>query len=665
MSARLTCIAVLAMLALAFHAANDAHSDDVRATSQANSVEASDDTASIPDFDDDGTIGFGDFVKFAGKFGLSEGDDGYDAQYDLNGDAEIGFSDFVIFAQNFGKDAPSPAVAIPDANLRAAIEAALGKDSGAPITEAEMATLDSLDANDAGISDLAGLEFAVNLTYLSLNDNDINDISTLANLINLERLWLSNNGIKNISALAKLTKLTELWLWNNQIEDISALSSLTGLTRLSLGRNNLTDISALAGLTNLSMLILEGNSISDLSPLVANKGMNIGDTINLNHNPLDIASASTEIPALQARGVSVSLDGTRSVNEPQIYNENIFVLPVSEDLRSVSPPLKKYATVFYEHFRDEFDFLIFVRNTIAGADHVDVNVPYYYAGVKNEIRGIGQGIYSEAHKWGSSGRLQGGVLLVWIEFDESVSPPGEERRLFKGGVLLHELMHRWANFIIKPYSPHWGFSSANGVLGGFDLADLESHDNNQYTAGVWGGTAGTNKPARFSPIELYLAGFIPPEEVPDLWVAEDGEYVWDQKPVYVKSNEKGHFLFTASKIRTYAIEDIIAEHGPRIPDHTQSQKDFRAAVILLTDERHPVRRGVLKGLSDDVSWFSHAGDSGIELYLGVDQYNFHEAAGGRATITMDGLSQFQRRAGAKRVVPTGFGTPPPVVYLPH
>ena len=64
-----------------------------------------DDTASIPDFDGDGTIGFGDFVIFAGVFGTSRGDEKYAATYDLNGDGEIGFSDFVIFAQNFGKDA--------------------------------------------------------------------------------------------------------------------------------------------------------------------------------------------------------------------------------------------------------------------------------------------------------------------------------------------------------------------------------------------------------------------------------------------------------------------------------------------------------------------------------------------------------------------------------
>ena len=55
------------------------------------------------DFDGDGSVGFGDFVQFAGKFGLSEDDEGYDARFDLDGNGAIGFSDFLIFAGAFGK----------------------------------------------------------------------------------------------------------------------------------------------------------------------------------------------------------------------------------------------------------------------------------------------------------------------------------------------------------------------------------------------------------------------------------------------------------------------------------------------------------------------------------------------------------------------------------
>ena len=119
-----------ALLAFLCHTALGSDTVGDSATTHAITVGANgDDTASIPDFDGDGTIGFGDFLIFAGVFGAREGDEKYDARHDLDGDGEIGFSDFVIFAQNFGRDAPSPVVTITDANLRAAIEAALDKAS--------------------------------------------------------------------------------------------------------------------------------------------------------------------------------------------------------------------------------------------------------------------------------------------------------------------------------------------------------------------------------------------------------------------------------------------------------------------------------------------------------------------------------------------------------
>ena len=57
----------------------------------------------IPDWDGDGAVGFGDFVKFAAKFGFSRGKVGYDPRFDLDRDGEVGFSDFLILARAFGR----------------------------------------------------------------------------------------------------------------------------------------------------------------------------------------------------------------------------------------------------------------------------------------------------------------------------------------------------------------------------------------------------------------------------------------------------------------------------------------------------------------------------------------------------------------------------------
>ena len=156
-------------------------------------------------------------------------------------------------------------VNIPDPNLRAEIEAALGKTSGDPITATEMTTLTSLNAQDSSISNLTGLETATNLTTLKLGDNSVSDISTLAGLTSLTELQLWDNQISNLSILANLTNLTKLYIWGNSISDISALAGLTSLTQLKIGENTISNISILSRLTNLTELSLKANAISDIS----------------------------------------------------------------------------------------------------------------------------------------------------------------------------------------------------------------------------------------------------------------------------------------------------------------------------------------------------------------------------------------------------------------
>ena len=58
-----------------------------------------------PDWDGDGEVGFGDFVKFAAKYGGTRGQAGFDPRFDLDGDGTIGFADFLVFARAFGKAA--------------------------------------------------------------------------------------------------------------------------------------------------------------------------------------------------------------------------------------------------------------------------------------------------------------------------------------------------------------------------------------------------------------------------------------------------------------------------------------------------------------------------------------------------------------------------------
>ncbi len=195
---------------------------------------------------------------------------------------------------------PGASVNIPDLNLRAVIEEALGKAAGDVITVEEMATLTSLIASNRDIQDLTGLESAINMEELWIGKNPISDLSPLAGLVNLIGLGAWETPISDLSSLAGLkklrwldfghsptdvnkdlignldltplagiTSLRKLTFYACGIKDISPLAGLTGLIHLAVGGNRtITDASSVAGLINLEHLDFHHDSISDISPLV-------------------------------------------------------------------------------------------------------------------------------------------------------------------------------------------------------------------------------------------------------------------------------------------------------------------------------------------------------------------------------------------------------------
>ncbi len=197
-------------------------------------------------------------------------------------------------------------VDIPDAALRKAVEEALGKTEGDPITRGEMETLGGLGSR--GVGRLSGIEHAANLRGLSLYDGAISDVSPLAGLTALTSLNLNNNEISDVSPLAGLSSLTTLSLSANEAGDLGPLTRLTSLNYLILGGNEFSDLSPLAGLSSLTRLDLSFNVISDVSPIVANDGLGPGDFVDLRGNPLNSVSRETHIAVLLQRGVEVQFE---------------------------------------------------------------------------------------------------------------------------------------------------------------------------------------------------------------------------------------------------------------------------------------------------------------------------------------------------------------------
>ncbi|NOU94856.1 hypothetical protein GC093_16745 [Paenibacillus sp. LMG 31456] len=175
-------------------------------------------------------------------------------------------------------DSSNEIVNFPDANLKKAL-LNIGVDTSGDgnITRGELAArsdslgmgngMGSLNLGNQGITNLTGLEYAVNVTSIALNKNKISDLSPLAKLNKLESIGLGFSNITDLSPLANLTGVRLLTLEGNGISDLSPLATMSGLEYLYLQGNKISDIRPLAKLNNLKIIQFFNNAISDISPL--------------------------------------------------------------------------------------------------------------------------------------------------------------------------------------------------------------------------------------------------------------------------------------------------------------------------------------------------------------------------------------------------------------
>ena len=213
---------------------------------------------------------------------------------------------------------------IPDEALRLAIKETLGIRT---VTQASIATIKTLKASNKGISNLKGLEFAVNLEELWISRNPITDLSPLAGCINLVGLEAQRVPISDLSPLAELTKLEWLEFDRGSISDISPISNLKNLRRIRLTRHRIRDVSSLSRLIYLEDMAISVNEIFDISPLSGLKGLKvlrIGDNKISDITPL---RKLTNLTVLELRRNNVRditpLEDLKNLKTLDLFNNGI------------------------------------------------------------------------------------------------------------------------------------------------------------------------------------------------------------------------------------------------------------------------------------------------------------------------------------------------------
>lgn len=148
-----------------------------------------------------------------------------------------------------------------DAKLEAAVRKALGKSNGV-ITRADLARLEKLEASFLGITDITGLQHAVNLKTLDLSHNPISDITPLAGLTQLRRLLLYKVRIRDLSPLADLTNVEFVTFWETNVRDLRPLANWKNLESIELRLTQVNDYTPLHHLPRLKLIATNRRLIS-------------------------------------------------------------------------------------------------------------------------------------------------------------------------------------------------------------------------------------------------------------------------------------------------------------------------------------------------------------------------------------------------------------------
>ena len=236
---------------------------------------------------------------------------------------------------------------------------------------------------------------------------------------------------------------------------------------------------------------------------------------------------------------------------------------------------------FYQTHEDAYDYLVIYNN-------MDIQSMPGAVAYESTVRsnGTGYGFPGEdsGQQYGSASRLQSVLNLGQLSqyTTDPTGPvwgrPGDTPI----SVLAHETGHLFLAFasVLDPANPalhpmlgyggvHWSFvyDSEASLLEGERIADRG--------AGVSPRFMTTDIVQGYSPLDQYLMGFRPPEQVPDTFLVAN--YPSTISPT---SHPQSGIGFNGAR-RNIGINEIVQVEGRRTPDSTVAQRRFRFAFILV------------------------------------------------------------------------------------
>jgi hypothetical protein len=242
-------------------------------------------------------------------------------------------------------------------------------------------------------------------------------------------------------------------------------------------------------------------------------------------------------------------------------------------------------------------------NPVPGSLAFEINV-------RNDVRGIGVDVQDRGGEWGSAARLESVVYMDTVD-------PYLEHDGFE--ILGHEVGHRWLSRL-RFRDPR---GSGNGLLGrglvhwSFFLdSDASVMEGNEIEDRGAGRFETVDFARGYSALDQYAMGLRAPGEVPPFFFVEGADDFRPNRGFRASSAPEAGISFTGVR-REVHIEDVVAELGPRVPDHTRAPRSMRQAYVLVGDGAAPATEPRRRAVARIRARFE-------------DEYR--RATGGRATV---------------------------------
>ncbi len=236
---------------------------------------------------------------------------------------------------------------------------------------------------------------------------------------------------------------------------------------------------------------------------------------------------------------------------------------------------------FYRSHGDSYEQLVIWTDTT----YVQRGTFAYETTIANEIRGIGVPVYDLSREFGSGGRLRSMAMM-----DAITKYPAEPSARIGGGlgenttlsVVGQEVGHRWLAFVefsnhdrqrsdalLGRGLSHWSFFLDS------DASVMEGNDIEQQPDGSFK-TVGAVQ--RYSSLDQYLMGLIPPEDVPPFFYVDAPRNV---RPARDRDDAPELGVTFAGTKREVRVQDIIEVHDDRVPSARDSARIHRQAFIYV------------------------------------------------------------------------------------